>query len=231
MKRAIITGASRGIGREVALTLANNGYEVALLSRSKDKLETVSKEIAGNGGKSIVLPCDVSNEKQVQDTIRHLKEEWNTLDLLFNNAGVYEPGTTEISIEDLRKLYEINVLGAISLLQATVPWFKEQGAGTIVNLASIAGTIGFPGVGAYCSTKFALRGFSESLHRELEPLGIRVATISPSWVNTDMAAHGPMSDDKKIDPADIANTILYLENLGPNATVMEIVVGCRADLQ
>lgn len=159
-----------------------------------------------------------------------MKEKWKTLDLLFNNAGANKPGTVELSLEDFRYIYDVNVIGAYLILHNAVPWMKEAKAGTIVNLASIAGTIGFPGAGAYCSTKFALRGLNESLHNELEPLGIRVTAISPSWVDTDMAAHCPFDSSKMIRPNDIAEAVLYIDNLGENVALKEMVIGCRNDL-
>ena len=231
MKTAIITGASQGIGESVARGLAKDGFQVALLARNKGKLEAIAADIAKGGGKAIVLQCDVSNETEVAKAVSSLRKECPSLDLLFNNAGAYLPGTEELSADDLRRLYDVNVFGVANILRHTVPWFRDQGNGCIIHLASIAGTTGFPGVGGYCSSKFAVRGLNESLHRELEPLGIRVTAISPSWVNTEMASHGPMDGSEMIQPDDILETIRYLLRLGKNATVRELVVQCRADLQ
>lgn len=230
MKTAIVTGASRGIGRAVAKRLSQSGFEVALLARSKEALEDLSNEISSEGGKAIPLPCDVSDLAAVSQCIKSLRGEWDELTLLFNNAGANRPGTVELSPEDFETIYRVNVFGAYNVLHEVVPWLKSQSRGTIVNLASIAGITGFPGAGAYCSSKFALRGLNEALHHELEPLGIRVSAISPSWVDTDMASHCPYPKDKMILPEEIADAVLYLESLSSNISVKELVIGCRSDL-
>lgn len=233
MKTAIVTGASRGIGKAVAIALAKDGYSVALLSRNISDLNNVADEIATIGiHPAIAIQCDVSLKDEVKNAISELREKWSSLDLLFNNAGVNFAGTADdISPEDFQKTYSVNVFGVHHLLHFCVPWFKEQKNGAIINLCSIAGNIGFPTGGAYCSSKFAIKGLNESLHRELEPLGIRVTAISPSWVNTDMAAHSPVKPEKMIQPEDIAHTVKYILSLGSNVTIREMLLQCRSDLQ
>jgi len=231
MRTALVTGASRGIGRAVALRLAREGFAVGLIARTTDNLATLAKEISDNGGTALPITCDISQSEEVTSMFDSLREKWTHLDLVFNNAGQNIGGTLEPSLEELRALYEVNVFGAYSILQHAVRWLKSQGTGVIINLASVAGITGFPGAGAYCSSKFALRGLNESLHNELEPLGIRVCAISPSWVDTDMAAHCPFTADKMIQPEDIAEAVLYIARLGKNVAMKELVIGCRSDLQ
>ncbi|MCI5064381.1 SDR family oxidoreductase [bacterium] len=231
MKTAVVTGASQGIGRATSLLLAQNGFEVALVARSKNSLENVAEEISESGGRALIKQCDVRDEGAVQRCFAELRDEWETISLLFNNAGINEQGTLELSLEQFRSLFEVNVFGAFSVLQTAAPWFRQQGAGTIVNLTSIAGQTGFAGVGGYCATKFALRGLSESLHHELEPLGIRVTALSPSWVETPMAAPiCPHPAEAQIAPTDIAEAVLYIHNLAPRVSLKELTIGCRADL-
>ncbi|MCB0321490.1 MAG: SDR family oxidoreductase, partial [Bdellovibrionales bacterium] len=226
-RTAIITGASRGIGKAVAISLAEYGFsDIALIARSTEDLNSTAREIQSFGARAIPIPCDVSNEQAVRAAIENLQSHWENLDFLFNNAGAYFSGSSDLNSDTIQKLYEVNVFGAFHILRYTVPWLKKvaeesrtsnrENHATVVNLASIAGTIGFAGVGGYCSSKFALRGMSESLHRELEPLGIRVTTISPSWVNTEMATHSPFPAHAMIQPHDIATTVRYLLELGPN---------------
>ncbi|NBW40554.1 SDR family oxidoreductase [bacterium] len=230
MKTALITGASQGIGNAVAKRLSREGYAVALLARSSAELTTLQNQIMESGGVVVPLPCDVADPDAVEEAFEKLQGEWEQLDFIFNNAGKNIQGTLEPSLNEMKALYDVNVFGAYSILQHAVPWLKSQGSGTIINLVSVAGITGFAGVGAYCSSKFALRGLNQSLHHELEPLGIRVCAISPSWVDTRMADHCPFKAEKRIRPEDIADTVLYILNLGPNVSIEEITVGCRSDL-
>ncbi len=232
MQTAIVTGASRGIGRAVALGLAEEGYETALLARSEDALTELAAEIESGGkGKGIVLPVDVTKPSEVKAAVSELRKRWDRLDLFFNNAGINVRGSVEPSEDDFDRLMKTNVYGPFFLLKELVPWFRDQKSGTIINLASIAGTIGFPGVGSYCASKFALRGLSESLHRELEPEGVRVALVSPSWVDTQMAEGSPVKPEKMIQPSDILTTIRFIRDIGENVAINEIIVGCRSDIQ
>lgn len=230
MKTALVTGASRGIGRAVAIRLAREGLTVGLIARSADALNVLAEDISDHGGTALPIRCDISQPQEVASMFDSLREKWTRLDLVFNNAGQNIGGTLEPSLHELRTMYEVNVFGAYSILQHAVPWLKSQHGGTIINLASVAGITGFPGVGAYCSSKFALRGLNESLHNELEPLGIRVCAISPSWVDTDMAEHCPFPAEKRITPEDIADAVLYITQLGENVSMKELVIGCRSDL-
>lgn len=232
MQTAIVTGASRGIGRAVALGLAEEGYETALLARSEDALTELAAEIESGGkGKGIVFPVDVTKPSEVKAAVSELRKRWDRLDLFFNNAGINVRGSVEPSEDDFDRLMKTNVYGPFFLLKELVPWFRDQNSGTIINLASIAGTIGFPGVGSYCASKFALRGLSVSLHRELEPEGVRVALVSPSWVNTQMAEGSPVKPKKMIQPSDILTTIRFIRDVGENVAINEIIVGCRSDIQ
>lgn len=230
MKTALVTGASRGIGRAVAIRLAHEGFAVGLIARSTDALNALAQEISNHGGTALPISCDISQPKEVASMFDSLREKWTRLDLVFNNAGQNIEGTLEPSLPEIRAVYEVNVFGVYSVLQHAVPWLKSQRGGTIINVSSVAGITGFPGAGAYCSSKFALRGLNESLHNELEPLGVRVCAIAPSWVDTDMAEYCPFPAEKRIAPEDIADAVLYITKLGENVSIKEIVIGCRSDL-
>lgn len=236
MLTAIITGASRGIGKAVALRLAQEGFEVALIARNKIALSLVKQEIENAGGTAIAIPCDVTKFEEVQKSIQLLQARWSHLDVLFNNAGIAFGGTTDVETTDFVKIFEVNVFGAFYILKAIVPWLKDKAAeggpfGTIINLASVRGITGAADVGAYSSSKFALRGLNESLHYELEPLGIRVTAISPSWVNTDMAEHCPYPRNEILQPEDIAEAVMYVHRLPRTISMKELVLGCRQDLE
>jgi len=224
-KNAIVTGASRGIGRTVTEQLLKDGFQVAAIARSADKLEELQNQGA------LAYPLDVTDEQALDDAVGDIFQRFGQIDLVFNNAGINRGGTTEISYEDFDEQIRTNVRGAFNVLKSVTPRLKNQGSGYIVNLASIASKIGFEGAGAYCASKFALLGLNESLHRELAPLGIKVTAICPSWVNTAMAAHGPVPKEDMIQTEEIYKTIRYLMSLSPACAVKELVLGCSSDIQ
>lgn len=225
---ALVTGASRGIGAAVAKGLAEDGFHVGLIARSK--LDDVAKAIRSHGAHAHPFHVEVENADSVQKAIAELLKQEGRIDLLVNNAGMYAQGDIDLPEEDFEKILHVNLLGAVHTLRAVVPVMKKQKSGMIVNIASICGKVGFAKIGAYTASKFGLVGLSESLFRELAPLGIRVTTICPSWVNTQMAAHAPFGGEKMIQPGDILQTIRFLQGLGPQASVREIVIDCTSDL-
>lgn len=231
---AIITGASRGIGKEVAVGLAKRGFRVALMARNAAQLDTVCDYISQtvSPDAAISVPANVSDHLAVEDAVADVVEQCGRVDLLFNNAGIFRVGSLEVSVEELDRLYQVNLRGAFSLLQSVVPIMKQQQSGQIINLASISGTVGYAGYGAYASSKFGLVGLGQALFKELAPLGIKVSTICPSWVNTDMAeeANPPMPPEEMIQPQDIMKTVEWLLDLSLAACPAEIVIFCRASV-
>lgn len=229
---AIVTGASRGIGRAIAEGLAADGYKTILMARSKDALKRVAFEIVLKLGLEKALTpdlcaLDVTDEATVQSTLKHIVETYGRIDVLVNNAGQWLDGSLDASTDQVRTLFEVNLLAPYLLLRAVVPLMKERGSGYLFNVASRAGTVGFPESGTYCASKFALVGLSDSLHRELAPMGIKVTAICPGWVNTDMAieAGTSLAAGDMIQPADIAQTIHYLLHLSPSVCIKDIVLG------
>lgn len=227
-KVALITGASRGIGKAVARGLASDGWSIALCGRPSDKLTSVYETLVENKCNCLLLNTDVRKIEQVQSTVGTIWDRFGHLDLVLNNAGVYVGGTDEVSPTDFDLVIDTNLKGAWNIIHETVPLLKIQGKGYLINVSSLAGLTGFPGVGAYCASKFALRGLNESLFNELVPLGINVTALCPSWVDTEMAAHAPISDEQKIRLDDLVSSIRYLLTLSPNACIKELVLNCRA---
>ena len=230
-KVAFISGASRGIGRALALHLAREGWNLWLCATSRERLEAVAAEIGSfdGGGKVLLSTVDVSDSEVVSSAVAEAVKSLGRIDLLFNNAAINVRGTLELSPEEFRRSAEVNIVGVWNMLHATVPHFKRQGYGHIVNVSSVAGMVGFAGAGAYCSSKFAVRGLSESLYQELIPLGIKVTALCPSWVDTDMASYAPIGGDQMIQTQDICRTVDYLLSLSPTACVKELVVDCVSD--
>ena len=180
---AVITGASRGIGREVARMAARKGAQVGLISRSQDELRAVLEEIGGRGA---IAVADVADRAETENAIGKLAAELGPADILVNNAGIGAFGAVaDTDVETFERLMRINYLGTIYATKAALPAMLERGRGHIVNVASIAGRIGAPLEAAYSATKFAVVGFSEALAIELAPRGIGVSMVNPGPVETE----------------------------------------------
>lgn len=197
-KVAIVTGSSSGIGFETALALAQEGYYTYATMRDTKKGNQI-KEIAKKENLKLeVLELDVDKDETVQEAINKIMKEKNRIDVLVNNAGYGLFGCLEdLSMEDLKAQFETNFFGVVRTSQAVIPIMRKQKSGTIVNVSSVAGRIGFPVSPAYISSKFALEGLSESMRYELSPFGINIIIIEPGVIKTNF-----MSSTKKSMKAD-----------------------------
>jgi len=187
-KIVIITGASSGFGLLTTLELAKKDYFVIATMRNLDKrAELLSQATALHLKQNIKIhQLDVTDQKSIQAFQLFLKE-LNQVDLLVNNAGYASGGfIEEIPIEEYRKQFETNVFGAISISQIVLPYMRKQKSGKIINVSSISGQVGFPGLSPYVSSKYALEGWSESLRLEVKPYGIDVSLIEPGSYNTNI---------------------------------------------
>ncbi|MBN1361953.1 MAG: SDR family oxidoreductase [Sedimentisphaerales bacterium] len=232
---AIVTGAGRGIGRALALALAQDGYRTVLMARTREQLESVAGDIAQLGGavpEPAVYALDIADQQAVREAAQSIVERFGRVDVLVNNAGRWAAGIFDISPEEFRQLLAVNVAGALTLVQTVAPVMKRQGRGHIFNIASRAGKVGFPEEGAYCASKFALVGLSEALCKELAPQGIKVTSLCPAWVDTDMArqAGTPLPSAEMIQPDDLVKTVRWLLSLSPAACVREVLIECRHSL-
>jgi len=197
-----ITGCSTGFGRELAKHLLENGYRVAVTARSSEKVRDL---VAINPENALDISLDVTDKGQVTDAVSKAEEHFGRIDVLVNNAGFGYFGAIEESDEaEVRSMFETNFWGLAEMTRAVLPGMRERRSGTIVNVSSIGGFVGFPGVGFYNATKFAVNGFSESLRKELEPLGIKVVLVQPSGFRTDWA--GRSANDAKHTITDYAET-------------------------
>lgn len=230
MKVALVTGASKGIGAAVARALAQDGYSLGLISRNRGALKSLAAELTKTYQTDVAIyDIDVSNGAMVEEAVKDLHCRLGRVDLLFNNAAINIRGTLELTHSEFDQIMRVNVQGAFNVLRAVAPIMKQQRAGYIFNVASVAGKTGFAGSGAYCGTKFALLGLSEALFHELVPLGIKVTALCPSWVDTEMASYAPFARDYMINPEDIARTVRYLQTLSPYACPKEVVLECVSD--
>lgn len=231
-KTALITGAARGMGRQIAKALANDAYYIIALGRNIEKHQELEKEIrkeSVNCAGFKFYDADLRNKCRLDEALEQIINENGRIDVLVNNAGIYKPDGYQQDAKNVRAVLEVNVEAVFQICRHIVPLMKEQGGGYIFNIASRAGKIGFPASGLYVASKFALVGFSESLYRELSPHNIKVTAICPSFVNTEMAREAGSDADanQMIQQEDIAGTIRYLLRLSPAAVVKEVVIECR----
>ena len=186
--RAFVTGASRGIGRAVALALADAGIDVALVARSEDDLQRVADEVRARGGNAFVCVADVTDRAAVHDAARRAESELGPIDVLVANAGIAAGGQPmwQTDPEVWWRIQEVNVLGILHVVQALVPGMVERGFGRVIHVGSYAGVRPQAGGSAYSCSKAAVLRLSDSLAEELEGTGVKSFAMSPGMVRTDM---------------------------------------------
>jgi NAD(P)-dependent dehydrogenase (short-subunit alcohol dehydrogenase family) len=187
MAVVIVTGASSGIGRVIAVRLAARGDTVVLAARRAAELESVAAEIAAAGGTAVAVPTDVTDPAAVDALVERALTVTGRIDALINNAGAGGDKSVLADEAEVRAVVEVNLLAPIRLMRAVVPIMREQRSGSIVNIGSVAGEIGISGI--YSATKFGLRGMNDSVRRELAGTGIGVTLVEPGHITTDMTAH------------------------------------------
>lgn len=183
----LVTGASSGIGYDIAVVLGSLGVKIALLARRRLLLDKLAAAIRAEGSEAVVLSADVSKPEQVLDAVGLALNDLGHIDILVNSAGILQPGAVEtIDPQDLRRMLEVNLFGTLHVIQAVLPSMRQAGAGSIVNIGSLAGRRGVPPLGGYSATKFALVGLTEALRVELFGTGIHTALVMPGVVDTPM---------------------------------------------
>jgi len=199
-KVAIVTGSSSGIGFETSLALAREGYFTYATMRDTTKSNKI-KEIAQKENLKInVLELDVDDEKSVKSAIVQILDQKQRVDVLVNNAGWGLWGCVEdVSVDEFKEQFETNFFSIIRLIQEVAPTMRKQGSGTIVNVSSVVGRIGFPASPAYISSKFALEGLSESMRFEFAPFGVDVIIIEPGVIKTDFMKNMKMAKKSELD--------------------------------
>ena len=226
-KVVVITGASSGIGEAAAEKFAKKGADIVLVARRKDKLEEVEKKLSKYSIKTLIQVCDVSDKEQVKQMSEKVIETFSKIDILVNNAGFVIYGKIkELSIEDIESQMKTNYFGTIYCTKSFLPYLLKQNSGHIVNVASVGGSFGVPGIASYCATKFAMLGFSEGLHHELHGTNVGITVVSPIMVRTDLFDHPSFKNFTKhatgvsLSPETVANTIIK----AANSSRLEIVV-------
>jgi short-subunit dehydrogenase len=183
----VVTGGGRGIGRAIALEFACEGATVIVAGRRMDALATSAQECRESGGRAETAHCDVAKDADLQSLVEKAIETHGRIDVLVNNAGVATSGRLdEMSEADIGRMARVNVWAPMRLTQLVVPHMRARKQGAIINISSVAGWMALPYMAPYCATKFALRGFTEAMRRELAPDGIHVMAVFPGPTATDM---------------------------------------------
>lgn len=211
-KNALITGAGKGIGKAIALALAAEGTNVILLARTTTDLEQTAAEAKAFGVRTLVLTADIADINSVNAAVKTTLDEFNTIDILINNAGVGKFGKfLELTPEEFENIIKVNLMGVYYATRAVLPGMIEQQSGDIVNISSSAGLRGAALTSAYSASKFAVLGLTESLMQEVRKHNIRVTALTPSTVATDMAKELNLTDgnpEKVMQPEDLAELIV-----------------------
>ncbi len=226
-KRAIVTGASSGIGKEVALRLLESGAQVSLVSRNPDRI--LHELPAGSNAKGYAI--DLGDISQVSAKIQTIVADMGGVDILINNAGMaYIGELIDMPLTEWQKLFDLNLTSIFQCLQATLPTMRSQKSGKVINVASIAAKQGFPNWGAYCASKFALLGLTQAVMLEEQPHGIKVMSICPGSVDTPLwdtlGDKVPPSFNRAamLSPATVADAIMTLVNLPADAMINDYVI-------
>lgn len=221
-KNAVITGATRGIGREIAITLAKNGANIAINYRKENEdLNRLVSELKELGVKIFTKKCDVSNGKEVDKFIKESKESLGSIDILVNNAGITKDGLIlRMKEEDFDSVLDVNLKGVFNATKAVSGIMMKQRYGKIINISSVVGISGNAGQCNYAASKAGVIGFSKSIARELATRNVNVNVVAPGYINTDMTKDLPekIKDNviqsipmKKIgEPKEVANLVLFL---------------------
>lgn len=228
-RRAIITGASSGIGKATALQFAKAGIHVALVSRSQDKLETVAAAAKKEGVCAAVYPLDLAKISSVREEMAAIAADFGPIDILVNNAGMgYTGNLMATPLSDWQRVIDLNLTSVFQCIQGILPQMRARKSGTIVNVSSIAGKQTFPGWGAYCVSKFGLMALSQTLAAEERAYGIRVTSICPGSVNTPIwdseTVKADFNRSAMLTPEVVAQVILQTVLLPEQAVIEELIL-------
>ena len=229
-KTAIITGAGKGIGKAIALAMAAEGVNIGILARTEADLKQTAKEAAVVNAKIKIAysVCDIAKNDSVIIAVASLKKELGDINILVNNAGTGKfGGFMDLSVSDWEAIIQTNLFGVYYMTRAILPEMKSRKTGDIINVASTAGLKGAAMTSAYSASKFALIGMSESLMLEVRKENIRVLTMMPSTVATELAIGAKLTDgnpEKVLQPEDFAELLIAHLKLPRRALVKEVVL-------
>ena len=225
-KVVLITGASSGIGYASAIQFAKKGANIILVARKKNKLEQTAKDLKKFNVSTLVCECDVSDKSQVKKMSQKVFEKYESIDILVNNAGFAIYGSiSSLTTEEIESQISTNYLGMVYCIKNFLPLMLKKKSGHIVNVASVAGSFGLPGIASYCASKFAMLGFSEGLKHELKGTGIGITVVSPIMVRTNFFDHPSFSKMPKYSPTSLsAETVAKAILKASSSPRLEIIV-------
>jgi 3-oxoacyl-[acyl-carrier protein] reductase len=229
---ALITGASRGIGRAIALRLAEAGATTVLAARIEQTLQDVAQMIRATGATTLVVPTDVTDEQQLTTLVERTLSQFGRLDILVNNAGGGTPRTPIVKarIADWEWTLRVNLWATMVLTKLVLPGMIERRQGTIINICSLTGMTGKAGEAAYTAAKFGVRGFTQSLFAEVREYGVKVSAICPGYVDTAIIPPNRRVDrTKMLRPEDVADAVHSVVTSSARMCPVEVVLQPQYD--
>jgi 3-oxoacyl-[acyl-carrier protein] reductase len=235
---AVVTGAGRGIGKAIALTLAGLGSHTVLCGRSREALDETAAAIRSSGGqdsgkgdergveKSTVIECDVTDLHSVESLAGHIERTFHRLDILVNNAGIGATGGPlhQLSPDDWDRVLNTNLRGAYYCIRSLAPLMITARSGHVINISSLAGKNPLPNGAAYAASKWGLNGLSYSVAEELRAHNIRVSVICPGSVHTEFSPHPGKNAEKMLQAADVAHAVAMIVTQAPQSFASEILL-------
>jgi len=229
-KTAIVTGAGRGIGRDISLRLAEEGCNLALVSRTGKQLEKVKEEIECINSKAIIFPGDISEKGSISKIIEETMEHFNSIDILINNAAVLFPSDfMEITEEEWDKTMNINLKSAFLLSQKILKIMVKRKSGYIINISSTAALEVPPGIAAYGISKLAMVGLTQAMYVVGKDFGVKVSAIYPGMTDTEMLRgfSPPVDPEKWMRPEDISDCVIFLLKQSDRMVIKDIIPWAR----
>lgn len=224
-KVAIVTGASRGLGRAICIALAQEGATIVLAARAVEKLKETAELVETGGGKAKIVPTELSDEDSIKNLVSVTENDLGRLDILVNNAGITHSAKLEqTATADWDRCFQVNSRAPFILCRQALKLLRKSPAGYIVNIASVVGVKGYPLQSAYTASKHALRGMTISLAEELRGSNIRLHLLCPGGISTEMVARvrPDIKKDELIAPEEIAELVVYLVTHKGNAVIDQL---------
>jgi short-subunit dehydrogenase len=228
-RTALVTGGSRGLGLVIGRQLAREGVRLAICARDPEELERASADLVRQGAEVLAVPCDVTDQEQVEMMVRAVLDRFGRIDILINNAGTIQVGPFEVTtVEDYEQALKTHFWGPLYTTLAVYPWMQKRGMGRIVNISSIGGKISTPHLLPYDASKFALTGFSEGLWAELAKDGIYVTTVIPGLMRTGSPPNAWFKGQHRLEYAwfSISDSIPIV-SMSAEAAARRIITACQ----
>jgi 3-oxoacyl-[acyl-carrier protein] reductase len=225
-KVALVTGAGRGIGKAIAVALAQAGCRVVLSARTVAQLEAVQGEIHARGGQALAVPGDLTRDDDIARLVGESRRAFGAVDILINNAGWGKKATVvRAQVEDWDQTFKTNLRAPMLLARLVLPEMIQQKSGAVINIGSVSGKSGEAGSSAYAASKFGMIGFTQSLYEEVREYGIKASVILPGFVDTPMIPPVKHLDRAKmIRPDDVAGAVLFVLNAPPTSCPVEMTI-------